>query len=364
MSGPASREPGAGTLGGSPVDVPSLVVGGMFRDPEGRREVLERALDASIDHGLDAIDTAPLYGFGAGERLVGRWLANRSARPRLLTKVGLRWDDDHGEVLFEAEIDGRRRAVRRDGRPEAIRRDVEGSLARLGVECLDLVQIHHRDRDVPLAESLGALEDLRRAGRLRAIGVSNFTRAELSEADAALGETPLASAQESYSLIDRRVDDEGIRALARARGVGLLAYAPLAQGLLAGRTLDGPPLPADDGRREHPLFQPRNLARLHAALRGTLLPIAEAHAVAPGAVALAWLLGRPGVSAVIVGIQQAEQVAPLASAATLALSAEESARLDRDFRALGLDRALAPSLARRLLRRLRRVVRRHERTQA
>jgi len=340
-------------LGRSGLAVPAVVLGGMFRDPGGREAELRRMLDAALDAGLDTIDTAPLYGFGEAEGLLGRWLRGRRERVQLLGKVGLRWDDGFGEVLFETTVGGRRVAVRRDARPEAIVRDIDESLRRLGTDRIELVQIHHRDRATPLADSLGALVRLREAGKLRAIGVCNFDGPDLDACVRALGPDGLASAQSGYSLIERGPERE-ILPRARAAAFGFLGFSPLARGLLGGRLLAGP-LGAADGRGGDPLFQPANVRRIHAALADVLDPIARAHGVGRGAVALAWVHGQPGVSAAIGGPQDGAQLADLAAAVTLALGEEERHRLGEAFARLALDRRRGRPLVRRIERRLRRI---------
>lgn len=340
-------------LGRSALSLPPLVLGGMFREAGSRTSEIERALDYALDRGVGAIDTAPLYGFGEAEALLGAWLRGRRDRLVLMTKVGLRWDGDFGDVLFTQIVEGRRRTVRRDARPDSIRRDVEASLARLECETLDLVQIHQRDHRTPLCESLGALMRLRDEGKLRAIGVSNFSARDLAEAERLAGPDGLASTQNPYSLLDRRVESE-ILPTARGHGIGLLAYSPLARGLLAGRAALGA-APIRDGRRNEALFQARNRQRVHAAIEQGLLPIARERGVSIGAVALAWLIAQPGVGAAIVGAQDEAQVAAALPARDLVLTAEERSAIERPFAALHLDPNAGLPLARRLVRRLRRI---------
>lgn len=325
----------------------------MFRDAAGRRREIERALDFALEHGLHAIDTAPLYDFGEGERLLGDWLGQRRSRVTLLGKVGLRWDGDFGDVLFRTNVGGRQRVVRRDGRPQSVRRDVEESLARLRCEALDLVQIHQRDPHTPLADTLGELERLRGEGKLRAIGVSNFAVRDLSEAESVLGDQGLASTQDLYNLLQRDAEAE-ILPWVQARSTGFLAYSPLARGLLAGRVAaDSKPL--SDGRRSEPLFQTRNRKRVNDALDAVLRPIAQAADASVAAVALAWLIARPGVTAAIVGAQDGTQVEAALAAVRIELSAEAQASIDRGFQGLRLDREAGVPLHRRLTDRLRRV---------
>jgi aryl-alcohol dehydrogenase-like predicted oxidoreductase len=302
-------------------------------------------LRACVAQGLCAIDTAPLYGFGSSERAVGRLLAElpTNARPEVYTKVGLRWEDARGDVLFAAQVDGRELVVRRDSRPEAVIRDVEGSCERLGLERLALVQVHHRDPHVPIAETMGALADLHRAGRVGAIGVSNFSPEDVAEAARALGPIPLASLQSSLSLLEL-----GARSslhAAQTVGAGFLAYSPLAQGLLTGAHGPDRTYPPGDWRAGTPLFSTRSRARIAEALARVVDPIAQAHDATRGQIALAWVLHQPGVTAVIAGASSATQAAENVRAATIGLSSRELATLERAFARLG-SRETAPLLAR------------------
>jgi len=339
------------TLGPSALAIPKLVLGAMFRDAARREAELLRLLDTALDAGVGAVDTAPLYEFGRSETLLGRWLRGRRERVLVLGKVGLRWDGDHGAVLFDAEIDGRRRAVRRDSRPEAIVRDVDESLRRLGTDRIDLIQIHHRDRGTPLADSLGALVRLEEAGKLRAIGVCNFDGPDLAEAERILGPGRLASVQSEYSLLERGAEREIIPHVAAHR-VGFLAYSPLARGILGGRVL-GAGLASDDGRGGHPLYQAANARRIHRTLAERVKPLAEARGVGLAAIALAWVMAQPGITAAIAGPQDERQLRDAIDAARIALSPGEQRDVGDAFASLPLDRRLGVPLPTRILRRLR-----------
>jgi len=338
---PSSTTTTAVALGRSGLQVSRVVFGAMAlssasRDPASR----ERTIHAAVDAGITSIDTAPLYDFGACEELLGRALAGLRQRVQILTKVGLRWDDPqaHGQVLFPfVDAAGRQQAVRRNSRPESVRLEVERSLQRLRVDVLDLVQVHHLDPDTPIEDTMGALAELRRAGKLRAIGVSNYSAAQMARAQAALGDdVPLASNQVHYSLLERWPEVE-VLPRARADRIGVLAYSPLERGLLAGDVTQRARFASDDGRRHEPAFHPENLARIAAAAEASLLPIARAHDATVAQVALAWLLAQPGLSAVIAGASSAEQAQRNARAMALVLSADEVARIRAAFAAVKLD---------------------------
>jgi aryl-alcohol dehydrogenase-like predicted oxidoreductase len=342
-------------LGRSAVEISRVVHGCMAFDDDDARAV--RAIHAAFDAGVTTFDTAPLYAYGRSEELLGAALADRRSRAQILTKVGLRWDTEHGQVLFESkDRDGTPRVVRRDSRGASIRQEVEHSLRRLRVDVLDLVQIHRRDADTPIAESMAALADLVGEGKVRAVGVSNFSLPECREAAERLGAVPLASAQHEYNLAQRTIERD-VLPWAVAAHVGVLAYSPLAQGVLAGRQLRAS-APPGDWRRGTPYYARRGLRVVHASLEASVLPLARARGVTAAQICLAWLLAQPGVAAVIAGASTPEQAGANAAAAELALDADERRRLDESFRDLELARR-TPAL--RVLDKVRSVVSRRPR---
>ena len=323
---------------GAAMDLPRVIFGAMGDEERGgaREDVLRACADA---------------GFGESERLLGRALRGRED-VLVLTKVGLSWDGAHGEVLFATN----ERVVRKDSRPESVLREIDRSLARLGRDHVDLVQVHQRDPLVPIAETMDALREARDAGKVRAIGVSNYTARELREAQAALGGAGLASAQSRYNLLEREAEDAVLPAC-RALGCAFLAYSPLSQGVLAGSMRGGRRLARDDWRAADPKFRPALLAQVHAALDAAAAPLAARRGVSEGAVALAWLLGEPGVTSVIAGARSRAQAVANLEAGALTLREDERVRLRRAFEALRLPtshgvRARAKQLARRALSRL------------
>lgn len=321
----------------------------------------DAVFEAAREAGITAIDTAPLYGFGVSERVVGAWLRRTGAPMRVFTKVGLRWDDAHGDVLFETRgEDGRPVVVRRDGRPESVRLEIERSLERLGVPRLGLVQVHHRDPRVPIDETMGALVDAWREKKLEAVGVSNFRGDEVELAARAVerashGALRLACTQDLYNLLSREAERDVVPAL-RARGLGFLAFSPLAQGLLTGAM--GPDREVCDWRARTPLFSPANRRTIQAAVERELAPLARRYGVSPAAIALAWVLTREHVTAAIVGARDAAQLR--SSVAALSLVGEPRridlhalARIGDAF--AGLTLSTTPSLAARIGARVRRL---------
>jgi len=301
-------------LGASALEVMPLGVGcwawgdrryWRYEEDHGPRDVVA-AFSASIAAGLDLFDTAEAYGWGKGEQLVGA-LVRRSGRPLVVaTKY--------------APLAGR-------GGAAAIPKAIAGSLRRLGLPHIDLYQLHWADRDeAPIPAVMGTFADAVEAGRVRAIGVSNFSAAEMRAAHAALARRgiPLASNQVHYSLLHRAPEADGVLDACRELGVALLAYSPLEQGLLTGKYAPGA-LPAGP-RADSDAFSAANVAAAQPVL-ATLRAIAGAHAVTPAAVALAWLLAKPGVVP-LAGAKSGEQAEANARALDVTLAAAEMAELD------------------------------------
>lgn len=295
------------------------------------------ALGRALDVGMTAIDTAPVYGFGHSERLVGEALRGRRERAFVMTKAGLRWDDARGKLAFEGEDDrGEKRKVYYNARPDSLRQELDASLKRLGVEVIDLLQIHWPDPTTPIAETMGALADFQRDGKIRAIGVSNFSPEQMEEARLALGHLPLASDQPRYSLVRREIEAD-VLPYAKKQGIGVVVYSPLEQGLLSGKVPAHRAFAESDGRRKRPTFREANRARVNAVLQEVVAPIAADHDATLAQVALAWTLAQPGVTAVIAGARNPAQVEENAAAADLMLEPLEWSAIDRAFRDLGLE---------------------------
>jgi aryl-alcohol dehydrogenase-like predicted oxidoreductase len=232
-------------------------------------------INRALDLGINLIDTADVYGDGHNERLIGRAIRGRRDEVVLATKFG---------NLRDAR--GRRHI---DGRPEYVREACEASLGRLGVETIDLYQQHRVDPATPIEETVGALAELVREGKVRHVGLSNALAPDLRRAAAI---HPIASLQSEYSLFERGVEVELLAACEEC-GAGLLAFAPLVRGLLAGSLTPDSQLDKDDFRRagRFPRVSPEHL-EANARLAGAVAEIAAAHGASPAQAALAWLLGR------------------------------------------------------------------------
>ena len=229
-------------------------------------------LRQALDDGVGMLDTATLYGGGRNEELVGQALAGRRDEIVLASKGGM------------AIVDG---AKRIDGRPETLRAQVDASLGRLGVEHIDLYYLHRWDKQVPIAESVGALAEAQAAGKIGAIGLSEVSVQRLREAQA---EAPIAAVQNEYSLWSRN-PELGMLEATRESGVALVAFSPLARGFLSDGVADPEQLAPKDIRRAMPRFQPDHWP-VNAALLPEWRALAEEANCTPGQLALAWLLSR------------------------------------------------------------------------
>jgi methylglyoxal reductase len=330
----------------------SMAIGSARNDP-GRRT---KTIRAAVDAGITSIDTAPMYDLGACERSVGEAIRGVRDRVQIFSKVGLRWDDPHGEVMFTCvDSNGSPVEVRRNCRPESVRYEVERSLQRLGVEALDVVHVHTRDPLTPIEDTMGALKGLLRQGKLRAIGLStNFSPLEVLEAQRALGDVPLASLQLNYSLLHRDLEAD-LLPLARDQRIGVLARSPLAMGLLTGRVGPSKLFGPGDVRAGAADFHRDNIGRVMRALLRGIAPVAERHGVNFAMVALAWVLSRPGVSSVVVGASWPEQARANAAAAGLELDCEDHAEIQRAFEGIELDPFAGSGFARRSYRQARSI---------
>ena len=288
-----------------------------------------RAIQASLDEGVTLIDTAPAYGLGLSEEIAGKAIAGRRDRVVLATKCGLVWHTDRGRFFFEQA--GRK--VHRYLGAESIRYEVEQSLRRLGTDHIDLYQTHWQDPTTPIEETMGALLDLQREGKIRAIGVSNATVEEIRRYQR-LG--PVDSDQERYSLLDRGLEAE-LLPYCQEQGIAVLAYSPLAHGLLSGKIGPERQFQGDDLRRKDPRYSPENRARV-AAMLESARTAAERRGATLAQIVLAWTIARPGVTHALAGARNPAQAVENARAADIALSEEEFSAIDRAFGPSALSR--------------------------
>lgn len=266
-----------------------------------------RTIQHALDCGITFIDTAENYGGGLSEQLVGAALAGHRGEATLATKFG-----GGGGT-------GR-------GRPEYIRGAIEASLARLGTDYVDLYYLHRVDPTTPIEETVGAMAELVRAGKVRYLGLSEAAPETIRRAHRV---HPIAALQTEYSLFSREPEDEILPTI-RELGIGFVAYSPLGRGLLTGAIKQRGDLDQTDWRHNVPRFQGGNLER-NAMLVTRLQEMAKARGATPARLALAWLLHQGSEIVPIPGTRRSSNVEQNAAAATLSLSGEELAQLDTLF---------------------------------
>ncbi len=269
------------------------------------------AIDRALELGVNWIDTAAAYGFGHSERVVARALAGRAERPYVFTKASL-LDDGTGRVVH---------SLKRD----SILAEAEASLERLGVDAIDLYQIHWPDPDQDIEEGWSALAELKEQGLVRHIGVSNFDVAQLRRISSI---APVETLQPPFSLVDRSVEGE-ILPYAERAGIGVIVYSPMGSGLLTGAMTAErvAAMPANDWRASDPDFTEPQLSR-HLATADRLAAVGKRYGVSAGAVAVAWTLRNPAVDGAITGFRRPDQVDPIVAAAGLDLTDDDVAEIE------------------------------------
>jgi len=269
------------------------------------------AIHRALDEGINWIDTAAIYGLGHSEEVVGKALKTYSgSRPLVFTKCSMRWHMD--------------RSIYRSLKAASLAEELEGSLRRLGVEAIDLYQIHWPNPEEDLEEGWATLSKLKEQGKVRWIGVSNFSVAQMKRAQAV---APITSLQPPYSMLRRAIEEE-VLPYALDNGIGVINYSPMVSGLLTGSMTAErvAAFPADDWRRRAVEFNEPRLSR-NLRLVELLREIGHGHGVSPGVVAVAWTLRHPAITAAIVGGRSASQVTGLAPALDFRLSDEEYSRI-------------------------------------
>src|SRR6202167_5185158 len=270
------------------------------------------AIHRALDLGINWIDTAAIYGLGHSEEIVGRALKSWPGEmPLMFTKCSMRWHQD--------------RSIYRSLKAGSLAEELEGSLKRLGVETIDLYQIHWPNPDEEIEEGWEALARFKEQGKGRWIGVSNFNAEQMKRGQKI---APITSLRPPYSMLRRAIEEE-ILPYAEAHGIGVINYSPMVSGLLTGAMTAErvAALPADDWRRNAVEFKQPRLSR-NLRLVELLWEIGSGHGVSPGVVAVAWTLHHPAITAAIVGGRSGSQVEGLAPALEFRLSEDEFGRIN------------------------------------
>ena len=284
------------------------------------------ALHAGIDAGINFIDTAPAYGFGHGEEVVGRAIRGRRDKVVLATKCGLAWNTTKGTLFFVSDDKGRNDAgayrIHKTLDPDIVRSDLEGSLRRLGTDHVDLYLTHWQDVTIPIEDTMALLLDLKTQGKIRAIGACN---AKVPDLERYRSRGAFDADQERYSMLDRDLEKEQLP-WCRRNNVAVLAYSPLHHGLLTGRISPDREFKEGDLRRGHASFTPENL-RKTVAMLDRMRAVADRHQLSISQLVIAWTIAQPGLTHALVGARTPEQAVENAKAGSVELSAEDLAAI-------------------------------------
>ncbi len=307
------------TLGNSDLHLTSIgfgawaIGGGDWKFAWGPQDDYESiaAICRALELGINWIDTAAVYGLGHSEQIVARALKGSSHKPYIFTKCSRRWNPD-GSIYSALK-------------PDSLEQELHDSLRRLEVETIDLYQIHWPAPEEDIEAAAEALSNFRQQGKIRWIGVSNFSVEQIERAQKF---APIASLQPPYSMLRRAVEDE-ILPCAKENGIGVINYSPMLSGMLTGKMSAErvAAMPANDWRRNNVEFNEPRLSR-NLRVVELLREIGDGHGVTPGVVAVAWTLHNPAITAAIVGGRSAEQVEELAPALAFRLNDDEFQKIN------------------------------------
>ncbi|MRI35148.1 aldo/keto reductase [Endozoicomonas sp. OPT23] len=272
------------------------------------------AIHSALDSGVNLIDTAPAYGLGRSEEIVGEAIKGRRDKVVIATKCGLVWHTDKGNHFFDEEG----KPVHRYLGADSIRYELEQSLKRLGTDYIDLYITHWQDPTTPVSETMAILEELKKEGKIRAIGISNVNKEEMSEY---LESGTLDSIQEKYSMLDREIES-GLLPLSEQNNVSILSYSPLAQGLLTGKIDPERTFSGDDQRIEDPRFSQENRQKI-AAMLSKMKPVADQHNITLGQLVIAWTVSQSSQMFALCGARNPVQAKENAAAGAVSLTNSE-----------------------------------------
>ncbi|OGX90788.1 aldo/keto reductase [Hymenobacter coccineus] len=289
------------------------------------------AIHASYELGVTSIDTAPIYGQGLSEQIVGEAIKSLPRdKVQVLTKFGMRWDLAKGDFAMKTkDNEGHDLDVYKYASRASIIKECEDSLQRLGTDYIDLYQQHWPDTTTPIDETMEAVQRLIEQGKVRAAGVSNYSVAQMEEAEKTI---KLASNQVPYSMLRRDIEKDVVP-YCQANNKGILVYSPLQLGLLTGKMKPGQHFDASDLRSTNKLFKPESVTRVNEFLN-KIRPLAETKGATLGQLVLRWTLAQPGITVALVGARNPEQAVQNAKAIDVQLSFEEVDFINKQLRAL------------------------------
>jgi len=326
------RQLGQTELKLSAITFGAWAIGGWMWGGSVKKDALE-AIHASYDAGVTTIDTAPVYGQGYSEELVGEAIKGiPREKLQILTKFGMRWDDKRGELAFKSEDnEGNPIEVHRYAGKQSVLDECEASLKRLGTDYIDLYQIHWPDTTTRIAETMEALNQLLQQGKIRAAGVCNYSKSQMEEAEQTIN---LASNQVPYSMVERTIEKE-LLPYCLLNQKSIIAYSPLQRGILTGKIKPGHKFAEGDHRPTTEFYKPENIERINHML-DTLAPLALEKGVSLSQLVIRWTIDQPGVAVALVGARDASQAVQNAEAIDCKLSEEEMALINKQIGKLEL----------------------------
>ncbi len=326
------RKLGNSDLQLSTITYGSWAIGGWMWGGTNREEA-KKAVETAIDLGITTIDTAPAYGFGLSEEIIGDVIAKKRNNLQILTKYGLRWDFHKGEFAFTSQDnEGRSVQFHKYASKESVIEECENSLRRLKIDYIDLYQIHWPNNVNPIEETMEAIDKLLQSGKIRAAGVSNFSTEQMKEADKYV---PIISNQVPYSMVNRGIEEELVP-YAQQSNKGILAYSPLQRGILTGKMKHGYQFNEGDHRPSTPFYQEPNFTRINEFLE-KIEPIAAERNITLAQLVINWTMYQPGITSVLVGARRPEQVKDNVKAAEFKLSKQEMSQINNELDQLHLE---------------------------
>jgi aryl-alcohol dehydrogenase-like predicted oxidoreductase len=311
-------------LGNSEVSVTPLAFGAwaiggwMWGGAEDRDAI--KAIKTSLDLGITTIDTAPIYGFGKSEELVGQALEGISRdKYQILTKYGMNWQTPKGEYFFDTtDNDGKPLKIYKYAGGDAVMQECEDSLRRLKTDYIDLLQIHWPDATTPIGETMEAVAKLLQQGKIKAAGVCNYNTAQVAEA---LKTVRLVSNQVPYSMIHRNIEKD-VLPQAISEGMSIIPYSPLQRGLLTGKIKRDHKFGEGDTRETNRYYKPENIDRTNTFLQ-KIKPIADGYGATLAQLVINWTTRQPAMDCVLVGARDPKQVKENVGALSFKLSDSE-----------------------------------------
>jgi aryl-alcohol dehydrogenase-like predicted oxidoreductase len=307
-------------------------IGGWMWGGADRKDALEAIL-ASYEHGVTSFDTAPIYGQGRSEEIVGEALRSLPRdKVQILTKFGMRWDEKKGRLDFKsADNAGHPIEIYRYAGKESVIKECEDSLRRLGTDYIDLYQLHWPDTTTPIAETMEALTQLLKQGKIRAAGVCNYSAKQMDEAEKTIS---LTSNQVPYSMVERTIEEDVVPYCIE-HNKSIIAYSPLQRGLLTGKIKPDHVFASGDHRPGTSFFHPENIRRIDNFLE-ELQPVAGSKNALLSQLVIRWTIEQPGITIALVGARDKEQAIQNAKAADIKLSMKEISFINGELKKLEL----------------------------